>query len=1223
MNTPESGFTFEDVLREETDLLRGLQGSTDPGTDVREQLMGLALSGGGIRSATFNLGVLQALSELNVLAEFDYLSTVSGGGYIGSWLSAWVHRADKRNLEREGEEEKKTGRRPPHTPGILTVQERLSLKEHPDEPQEVAFLRSYSNYLTPKTGIFSTDTMAVVATYLRNLILNLSILLSCLTVVLLLPRMVAWVGVSLEASPHALFAFAVTGLGIAILFINLNLATQLPNSRSRRDRRRLDIAVDAPWYTRRWAVLLWIVIPLVLAAVSLSFWLVFRPSTLASQFLRGDRASVLRSAGIVAIMTAVIGFIWFAALNVAGVKREPGDRPTWRWRLGALAVGLLIGLLALATFDEILPRHADEAERLWWATVWGLPGLLGAFGLTVVFIIGVSGRQFEEDSREWWSRVGGVLFAVVLGWIVVGVIAVQAPFWVMVAHEQLKGLVRGLGVAWLVTTVAGVRAAMSASTGKPGSFTWRDLLAAATPYIFLVGLLVALAYGIHKVLGLWLGPGGSTTVWKDYAAQTAAWLSPYRLLVPFLLSVALAAFFSWRIDVNLFAFHMFYRNRLVRCYLGASNPKRVPHPFTGFDGEDSLALKDLRHRPYHLINAAMNLTKGTRLAWQERKAASFIASPLFCGYELKDDARSIGTYQRTADFLADENTERKLRAAKARELRGLPPADEPDAGEMNLALGGALAVSGAATSPNQGYHSSPPVAFLMTVFNVRLGWWLQNPAKPRKWRTEGPRWGIMYLLSELLGIADETSRYVYISDGGHFENLGLYELVRRRCRFIVACDAGMDPAFEFEDLGNAIRKCKVDLGVSIDIDTRPLRPDPSTGRALAHCAVGTIRYERTSDGMADGYLLYLKPCLTGSEPGDVLQYRSGHAEFPHESTSDQWFGESQFESYRRLGYHSAKVVFAGGGVSDPRRRERMFVALKEHWYPPSPAVKASFSRHADRLNTLQVALRRDESLRFLDGQIYPEWGELMQGKQAPHPSNLSLPTSASEARAGFYFCNNLLELMQNVYLDLNLEDDYDHPDNRGWINLFKHWSWATMVRATYAICCSTYGARFQRFCERRLDLSPGRVSLDRRPVSGSLETVLQEALRLGELNFWEVKLIRDRRSGGVPFDELHLLRLRVEDPAQAAADPNAPPALVFTFGFALTHQREFIYFRVQDHLRRMGLARDALLALCQAGYTTVSSNLAAEDVASGRHFRNLVSSVVREVTRDPRRARSR
>ena len=182
--------------------------------------------------------------------------------------------------------------------------------------------------------------------------------------------------------------------------------------------------------------------------------------------------------------------------------------------------------------------------------------------------------------------------------------------------------------------------------------------------------------------------------------------------------------------------------------------------------------------------------------------------------------------------------------------------DDPDPGALKLGLGSALAVSGAAASPNQGYHSAPAVAFLMTVFNVRLGWWLQNPAQLRQWRHMGPRWGILYLLSELLGMADESSKYVYLSDGGHFENLGIYELVRRGCRFIVACDAGMDPGFEFEDLGNAIRKCQVDLGVTIDLDTRPIRPDPATGRALAHCAVGTIRYGGASRPQApDGYLL--------------------------------------------------------------------------------------------------------------------------------------------------------------------------------------------------------------------------------------------------------------------------------------------------------------------------------------------------------------------------------
>ena len=142
----------------------------------------------------------------------------------------------------------------------------------------------------------------------------------------------------------------------------------------------------------------------------------------------------------------------------------------------------------------------------------------------------------------------------------------------------------------------------------------------------------------------------------------------------------------------------------------------------------------------------------------------------------------------------------------------------------------------------------------MTVFNVRLGWWLQNPAQLRQWRHMGPRWGIMYLLSELLGMADDSSKYVYLSDGGHFENLGIYELVRRRCRFIVACDAGMDPGFEFEDLGNAIRKCQVDLGVTIDIDTRPIRPDlvdparPGSLRGRHH----SLRARRQADGRRQG-----------------------------------------------------------------------------------------------------------------------------------------------------------------------------------------------------------------------------------------------------------------------------------------------------------------------------------------------------------------------------------
>ena len=426
------------------------------------------------------------------------------------------------------------------------------------------------------------------------------------------------------------------------------------------------------------------------------------------------------------------------------------------------------------------------------ATVWGLPSLLGIFGVATVFVVGTSGRQFEEDSREWWSRLGGVLLGIGVGWGLVAAAAIYAPYGVI----QLKGVIETLGMAWLLTTIAGVRAASSALTGKPGSRRWLDLVAKITPYVFVAGLLVALAYAIHAVLA-WGNERPNALAaayvpsWEVYAKEITPWLNKSPLWALLLAVIVAALFLSWRIDVNLFSFHMFYRNRLVRCYLGASNPKRAPHPFTGFDGNDSLPLKALLQRPYHLINTTMNITKGNRIAWQERKGAPLVGSPLFCGYEFKEDDGKINSaYQRTDEFLAEEN--RRWQRVKSTPSPGAAQEDvSRHEGELSLGLGTAFAVSGAAASPNQGYHSSPPVAFLLTVFNVRLGWWLQNPARPEVWRKEGPRWGIRYLLSELAGMANDRSKYVYVSDGGHFENLGIYELVRRRCRFIVACDAGM------------------------------------------------------------------------------------------------------------------------------------------------------------------------------------------------------------------------------------------------------------------------------------------------------------------------------------------------------------------------------------------------------------------------------------------------
>src|SRR5262249_4502608 len=148
------------------------------------------------------------------------------------------------------------------------------------------------------------------------------------------------------------------------------------------------------------------------------------------------------------------------------------------------------------------------------------------------------------------------------------------------------------------------------------------------------------------------------------------------------------------------------------------------------------------------------------------------------------------------------------------------------------------------------------------------------------------------------------------SDGGHFDNLGVYELVRRRCRYVVVSDASEDGRHAFDDLSGLIRKVRVDFGIRIEIDLGVLRPSGEPRRCRWHCAVGRIRYDDVDPGAAPGTLVYLKPSLTGDEPADLLNYAGAHPAFPHQSTGDQFYNESQLESYRALGQHVAEAVFS-------------------------------------------------------------------------------------------------------------------------------------------------------------------------------------------------------------------------------------------------------------------------------------------------------------------------
>ena len=297
-------------------------------------------------------------------------------------------------------------------------------------------------------------------------------------------------------------------------------------------------------------------------------------------------------------------------------------------------------------------------------------------------------------------------------------------------------------------------------------------------------------------------------------------------------------------------------------------------------------------RPLHVVNMALNLVGGANLAWQQRKAESFTSTRLHTG------SSRIGY-----------RTSREYGGRYRKSVRKTP-----------ISLGTVMTISGAAASPNMGYNSSPLLTLVMTLFNARLGWWLGNPAKPgRYWKYPGPLFGVRPFIDEAMGLTDDRNRWVYLSDGGHFDNLGLYEMVFRRCGLIVVCDAGADPTFGFEDLGNAVRKVRVDLGVSIDFaGAMPVAFDGGVTEAAPHCAIGRIRYDTADpEKPDDGLLIYIKASLTGDEPPDVRHYASHNPLFPHDTTTDQFFDEAQFESYRRLGLHIVERICDRSGQVTP------------------------------------------------------------------------------------------------------------------------------------------------------------------------------------------------------------------------------------------------------------------------------------------------------------------
>ena len=928
-NAPTGELDSDAVLRQEAKEIHGVElkdstGKDLTGNELYRSLNGLnssalCLSGGGIRSATFALGVIEALAvhprqasaaneaekqsasaEKSLLSQFNYLSTVSGGGYIGSWLSAWIARN-----------------------GYESVWHKLiGRRDHPDaEPGETSWLRAYSNYLTPKLGLFSADTWTAIALYIRNLVLNWLVILPALILVLLGIKVFTvaglwstWVVVGLGR--WAVVAFAT--LGALLLMYSLRFALQnrpsaflgpdaVPKAKQKRgsqnalrdESARVADGADESGFVKRSLV------PALAASCLLALYLIIRGPKLTTWSV----FQLVVVAGLAGAAIYAASWLWAWPPRKHG-KSACGKiywvRDFYSWVIAGAVYGGLIGagVYLLANYDlwfvignTNLPNAAGHAVGsaagyFLIALIYGVPWIITAQLTAEMIFVGLTNWQpHSDEDREWFGRSTGYFTIVALMWFLTALLVLVAAevIWSYVKSypsAKIVGALTTVGSA-LFSTLLGKSGKSSATDQKDKSGQMMRLAVPLGAILFLTTLILAISYlldyllfGESLIYSSLIGSGPPSEIGEE-----VLWL------IVGIVTVGIIAWVSWtHVNINRFSIHALYRNRLIRGYLGASNPDRAPNPFTGFEGADNIALAKLwppkpgQWQPFHVVNIALNVVNSKRLAWQERKAESFTASPLHCG------VAGLG-YRRTAEY--GDN------------LRG------------GMSLGTALAISGAAASPNMGYHSSPIVSLLLALFNVRLGWWLGNPGphgNPDYYKSDGPRVAIKPFVGEMFGLTTDDRHYVYLSDGGHFENLGLYEMIRRRCRCIVISDAGCDPSYGFEDLGNAVRKIAIDLGVYINFgQLHELKARSKDGAVIqgAYYAIGKIDYKTAPEWNSganpggapeNGYVLYIKPGYHGTESAGIVAYATANAAFPHETTGDQFFSESQFESYRTLGF---------------------------------------------------------------------------------------------------------------------------------------------------------------------------------------------------------------------------------------------------------------------------------------------------------------------------------
>lgn len=937
----------------------------EAGETTTHSPVGLALSGGGVRSATFSLGFLQALARKSLLRKIDFLSTVSGGGYIGSFLGLlftrpWVNPNKKIDSSSSSDPCRRIDVDPGEKPAGKNAAECVENILHPNNlrSKPVAWLRENGRYLSPNG---SGDTLLALGIYLRN-----------------------WASVQIVIGIFVLTLFLLTNcvrvnaLKAAVAFLNVDALQSL-----------LQLSPGLPQGFVWWSP--YVLFPLMSALFLVvpfgwAYWLVTAE--------KAESAGWFTPWAWVPVLGISTGSLWLRSFDKvsSGLSRF-------------LFILAICSSLTLFIYGFLRLRHAGRILEIFHEPK------LNPSARTLL----LRNRLSSWFSTCLWITIGLLIFAIIdsLGQTLYAYLRYTGFLCGLVSFKTLAA---ATGITSLIAFAQRIAVSLSGLASRDGRGRLKlplNILAWAAALILLLAVLASVASIAHGIAWGWKVPKGNPgrLIAERYALKDKVKLSSEQyimvdksvsdettdcerkrdrsagvdmmnsswlfsaLIVSILLSLAFGFTFQF---LNQSTYAPLYSARLTRAYLGASNPLRWKDKGRGVTEVincDEVKMDEytphVEGGPLHLINVTLNETVSGRsqIEQRDRKGLGMAVGPFAISVGVKHHAlwqetkaqtlwQRFGNISKGLWFLkpdhgfADKKLGQKQSHFQIFQERPFQSGIEAE----TLSLGQWTGISGAAFSTGLGSRTSLGLSLLSGMANVRLGYWWNSGVDPNTRVADAGKSKLaktvgklmakifpvqMYLLDEFTArFHGPARRYWYLTDGGHFENMACYELIRRRVPFIIACDNGCDPTYEFSDLANLVRKARTDFNAEIvfleDDELKELLDDPvspfigpleqlrrgkwseepvlslppknekrktifpeTVDFSFVHASLAKICYDGSPK--AGSILLLIKPTLIGEEPVDLIEYHASHNDFPQETTLDQYFDEAQWESYRKLG----------------------------------------------------------------------------------------------------------------------------------------------------------------------------------------------------------------------------------------------------------------------------------------------------------------------------------